>query len=105
MNFLLHLFWFLFFSFYHSFPEVVNIKDKNGKSLLVVARDTDASSKVVRNIKHQINMLTIPEDERRSSIIEDATKAIKNLFAANGMMRGSLHKLRSFCRNSLSKRK
>ena len=91
---------FRFLVFYHSFPEVVNIKDKDGKSLLVVAKDTDASSKVIRNIKHQINMLTIPEDERRSSIIEDATKAIRNLFAANGIMRSSLNKIKSFCRNS-----
>lgn len=80
---------------YGSSPRVVNIKDKDGKSLLVLAEETGASRKVIGDINRRMKLLSRKENGKRSSVFDDASFAIRNLFADDGKMRRTIRAARS----------
>jgi len=77
-------------------PRVVNIKDKDGKSLLVLAEETGASRKVIGDINRRMKLLSRKENGKRSSVFDDASFAIRNLFADDdGKIRRTIRAARS----------
>ena len=81
---------------YGSSPRVVNIKDKDGKSLLVLAEETGASRKVIGDINRRMKLLSRKENGKRSSVFDDASFAIRNLFADDdGKIRRTIRAARS----------
>ena len=78
-----------------SSPRVVNISDKDGKSLLVLAEETGASRKIIGDINRRLKLFSRKGNGKRSSVFEDASFAIRNLFADDGQIRRTLRAARS----------